>query len=136
TNSIRAFAVDTLGNCSPIDRSTVFFVVTKRLIVFASGQGTVSPNLNNQYLEVGGSYSMTATPGAGYVFSNWVGGAGLSMAELSKTRTLNFLMQSNLTVRANFIASPFVSAVGSYSGLYYDANNVQQAGSGFITLTL
>lgn len=96
-----------------------------RLVVQISGSGSVNPNYNGQMLQVGRSYSMTASPGSGYVFVSWSGGVNTNMP------TLNFVMQSNLVLRANFVSATVKFPNASYNGLFYEAAGVSQQSSGF-----
>lgn len=93
TNLFQVFSVDTAGNNS----LTNSLVLTAPVIVQVSGAGTVSPNYNGQLLEIGKNYSMTATAGAGFRFTNWTGSLITSAA------ALNLTMASNLMFIANFI---------------------------------
>jgi hypothetical protein len=97
TNTIAAYSVDTSGNFSLTNSVSFQYVVTNQLQVFMTGLGTIAPNYNNSWLEIGRNYSMTATPGNGFRFTNWTGSLITSAA------TLNFTMASNLTFTANFI---------------------------------
>jgi hypothetical protein len=45
-------------------------------------------------------------------------------------------MQSNLVLVANFVPNPFVPERGTFNGLFLDTNDVEEASSGFFTLTL
>jgi hypothetical protein len=77
-------------------------------------------------------------PGIGYIFSNWTArppGGGLAVP-LTSGKRLNFLMRSNLTLRANFVPNPFLARIGSYSGIFYASAGVQHERSGFFTLAL
>ena len=96
------------------------------LTVLANGQGTVSPNYNGETLQVGSTYTMTATAGAGYYFTNWTG------SFKSNSSVITFVMKSNLVLQANF-AFPFVKGV--YRGLYYDPNGVTVSNAGGFTIT-
>ena len=118
TNTIAAYAVDTSGNNSLTNSVSFDFVVTNRLQVGATGLGTISPNYNNDWLEIGRNYSMTATPGTGFMFTNWTGGTGLPLAVLTNGTTVQFLMQSNLILQANFIdtSNPTLSVTNLASG--------------------
>ncbi len=101
TNSIAAFSEDFAGNLSQTNTANLRYVVSGLLSVQAKGGGTVTPNFNNAYLEIGKTYSMTAKPAAGSTFSNWVG-----TAFSTNSRTVTFIMQSNTTTfTANFIDS-------------------------------
>jgi hypothetical protein len=96
------------------------------------GSGSVSPLTDSQFLEVGKSYTIKATPGAGNVLSNWV-----VAGQVATGATLTFTMSSNLDITANFVSNPFVNLKGSYSGLYYPAGSEPpQEQSGAFTLVL
>jgi len=43
---------------------------------------------------------------------------------------LDFLMQSNLVVQANFVPNPFTRVVGSFNGLFHETNQAQHGSSG------
>jgi hypothetical protein len=105
-------------------------VVTAPLSLTTSGSGSVAGAVNGQELEVGRSYTLTATPASGFVFSNWTG----SVSENSQK--LTFTMQPETTVTANFIPNPFRAVIGKYNGLFWDhANGAEHGSSGFFTLT-
>ena len=118
TNSVQGYAVDTSGNKSTTKTVNFDFVVTNQLQVGATGLGTISPNYNNVWLEIGRNYSMTATAGTGFMFTNWTGGTGLPLAVLTNGTTVQFLMQSNLILQANFIdtSKPTLSITNLTSG--------------------
>lgn len=100
------------------------------LTVIISGNGTVAPDYNGQALEVGKSYTLTAKPAKGYLFSGWSG-------SLSGTGpSLTFVMRNGLVLEATFAPDPFARASGSFAGLFYDTNGVALPSSGFFTATV
>jgi plastocyanin len=101
---------------------------TALLTVAINGQGTVRPNYNGQMLVVGTTYSMTAIPAAGYMFTSWTGSLP------TNSPTIRFVMQTNLVLQANFVPGAFVPLKGSYFGLFYDTNGVAPASSGGFAL--
>jgi len=103
TNLVRAYAVDASGNVSPTNSVSLVYVVSAPLQVQRTGLGSLSPNYSNAVLGVGQSYSMTATPGTGFAFTNWTGGTDLPLTVLTNGRTVQFIMVSNLTLQANFV---------------------------------
>jgi hypothetical protein len=102
SNRVSAYAMDLAGNKSPTNSVSFTNVVRVALVVQINGVGTVSPNYNGQSLEIGKGYSMTASAGSGYVFTNWSGGTNLPLTLLTNGATVQFTMQSNLTLQANF----------------------------------
>ncbi|MGD1089647.1 MAG: Ig-like domain-containing protein, partial [Verrucomicrobiota bacterium] len=112
TNTIAAYAVDTSGNVSTTQSVSFVYVLTAPLTVLINGNGTVSPDYNGALLQIGQSYSMTASASAGYAFTGWTGSMTSSGA------TLGFTMASNLTFTANFknITPPTVSIVSPTAG--------------------
>ncbi len=129
-NTVRVKSVDAAGNESLPVSETITYVVLSQLTVGMSGKGTVSPDLNGHLLEVGQPYTLTAVPGVGFLFSNWVGGFSAETARLA------FTMQPNLALTAQFVANPFLTAQGNYHGLFYETNGVLHESSGFFSLTL
>ncbi len=129
TNIFRAKATDLSGN-SATNSKILVYVVTSPLSLTTNGMGTVKGATNNQQLEVGKSYTLTALPAVGYVFSNWTG------TVTSPSNLLNFVMQSNLSLSANFVANPFTPVAGIFNGLYFETNGVRHDASGFFTLVL
>jgi len=103
TNVIRVYAVDTSGNKSATNSLTAIYALTARLVVKINGSGTVSPNLDGQILQIGKSYTMTAQAGTGFRFTNWSGGINLTLIWLTNGTTLQFVMQTNLVLRAAFL---------------------------------
>ncbi|HEV2696125.1 MAG TPA: Ig-like domain-containing protein [Verrucomicrobiae bacterium] len=103
TNSFAAYAVDAAGNVSVTNAVNFQYVVTNQLLIRKTGLGSVSPDDNNAWLEIGRNYSITSAPAAGFVFTNWVISTNW-VGNFTKGKTnLVFLMQSNLTLQANFI---------------------------------
>jgi Immunoglobulin domain/Divergent InlB B-repeat domain/Bacterial Ig domain len=128
TNEFLFQAVDLVGNVSAIQRVVIFHVVTQPLDLAISGEGAVSGATNRQWLEIGRSYSLVATPKPGNYFSNWVANGVVVSGQ-----TLNFLMQSNTVIQANFVANSFLGLQGTYSGLFYDPSIPVHESSGFLT---
>jgi hypothetical protein len=97
SNTIQAYAVDTSGNVSTTNKVIFDYIVSGVLTVNTNGNGTVSPNYNGAWLQIGQNYSTTATAGSGFAFVNWTGSITTNGA------TLQFTMASNLTFTANFV---------------------------------
>ncbi len=130
TNTVVVKSVDTSGNESIPTTVKVFFFVTNQFAVTINGGGTVTPNLNGQFLQIGRGYSITAIPQSGFVFSNWTGGV------TSSTPLLKFLMQSNLALTANFIANPYLGGAGVYNALFQETNAIRLSSAGFLSVTV
>jgi hypothetical protein len=124
TNIVRVRSVDPFGNFSLTNTRSFFQVVMSALTLSVSGTGTVSGATNAQVLEVGRGYQLTATAGAGFLFSNWTGTAS------SAAPTLRFLMESNMALQANFVPNPFLRVSGQFNGLFYETNEVRHGSSG------
>ncbi len=132
TNTIRVKATDTSGNASPITSSAIIYIVTTPLTLTINGDGVVAPFTNGQLLELGKTYSVTATPKAGSFFSHWVVG-GVSITN----STLMFMMSSNLAITANFLLNQSPGSSGVYSGLFYPGSGEPSSGdSGFFTVNV
>jgi hypothetical protein len=103
TNTVRAFAMDTSGNYSATSGVSFFYVVSGQLQLSVAGRGTLSPNYSNAWLQIGKGYSITAAPAAGFVFTNWTVSTNGLGGVTTNTKTLPFIMASNLTLLATFV---------------------------------
>jgi hypothetical protein len=77
------------------------YVRSDRLQVRITGQGKLTPNYSNAWLELGKSYSMTASGLNGHTFTNWVLATNW-IRGVTNVAPVRFMMQSNLTVQVNF----------------------------------
>jgi uncharacterized delta-60 repeat protein len=96
---------------------------TSPLFIITNGSGAVLPNLTKTPLEIGRTYTVTAKPVVGNLFSNWLG------AVTSSAPTISFTMESNLTLIVNFVPSPFIPITGSHRGLFFDTNAIATVGA-------
>jgi plastocyanin len=130
TNAGTYFVVvsNSLGTATSTN-AVLTVIPTSLLSVIINGQGTVRPNLDGHLLGVGLTYSMTATPAAGYVFSNWSG------TITTNAEKITFQMQSNMVLQANFVPGAFVGSKGTYHGLFFETGGVALASSGGFMLT-
>ena len=128
SNVIRAVATDLLGR-SVTNSKVVFYSTTNllSLMINPPGAGTVRGASNLLPLEVGRGYKLAAIPSAGFVFSNWTGGA------VTSAPVLSIIMSSNLALTANFVTNPFTPWAGSYNGLYSEAGVPSHDRRGFIS---
>ena len=83
--------------------SSTYVAETNQLQIRTIGLGTISPNYSNAWLQINMSYSMTATAATGFAFTNWIISTNWVGGVVSNSATLNFVMQSNLTLLANFV---------------------------------
>jgi hypothetical protein len=102
-NTISAYAVDIGGSISPTNSVKFAYVPTAPLVVQIARlgtvtPGTVTPNYNGKWLDLGANYSMTAKAGKGFAFINWSWSGGST-----NRPTLTFMMASNLVFTANFV---------------------------------
>ena len=96
-NTVRVRAFDASSNISPPIARTFNYVVVEPLTLSISGGGTVSGATNGQLLHVGAAYKITAKPKIGFDFAGWTG------AFVTNSLALSFVMQTNLTLQANFL---------------------------------
>jgi uncharacterized repeat protein (TIGR03803 family) len=129
---VEAFAESVLGTFSPTNSAAFSCLATSApVVVEINGDGTVNPNLDGQFLQLGKSYSMTAVPAIGWLFAGWTGGVTNDAARLA------FVMESNLVLQANFHPDPFFTGKGNYTGLFQAPPvDVSPTNSGFMALTL
>ena len=101
TNVFRVFAMDLSGNHSLTSRVSFIYVLTAPLCLNTVGNGKVTGATNSQPIEIGKSVALTATPGTGWILTNWliqVDGNTI----LSTNKAVPFVMQSNLCLTATF----------------------------------
>ena len=132
SNVVRTWAVDTSTNRSQPIQKSFFYSVRSPLTIQIDGPGTTTLASGSR-LEVGRGYEITATPAPGNLFRGWWDTNGDLLSSRAK---LNFIMQSNLVIGAQFITNPFPRLAGSYNGLFYRTNGVSADSSGFLKLTL
>ncbi|HEV2456184.1 MAG TPA: hypothetical protein VGY98_18110, partial [Verrucomicrobiae bacterium] len=120
SNILAAYAVDTSGNASSTNRMSLVYVVTNQLLIDVEGRGTLSPNYSNAWLRIGEDYSITATPASGFAFTNWVISTNFLGGVTTNKPTVQFMMESNLTLQANFAetAKPTVGVLSPVSGTH------------------
>jgi len=140
SNIIGAYAQDISGVSSPIVTNKFKFFPGGTLVLKTNGNGTISPaNDIGKPLGFGTNYTLTASPGNNWLFSNWVGGTSLPYTVLTNSPSYTFIMQSNLVLEANFVTNPFPAVQGSYNGLFYQTNAgspLTEQSSGFATISI
>ena len=101
-NTVAAYAVDAAGNQSATSNVNFTYVLTAPLLVAAVGQGTINPNYSNAVLEIGLPYNVTAAGVNGHQFRRWEVATNWLNPAVVTNATLNFAMQSNLTLTVVF----------------------------------
>jgi len=117
---------DSASNTSAVVQRVLTYAPSAPITIEVTGPGQVTPNLNGQILEVGKSYSFTATPAPGALFVGWSG------SDLLQPK-LTVQMQSNLVLHAVFVANPFIAVAGDYTGLFYESAGARQESSGLFS---
>jgi sugar lactone lactonase YvrE len=122
TNTIRAFSQDFAGNVSATNQFDLTYVRSDRLKVAVKGGGTLKPNLNGVFLQIGQTYSITVKAASGSTFSNWTANLGAG----TNSQTITFIMQSNLSLTANCIdhSKPTVAVTFPKPAKFYSVSNL------------
>ncbi|MGV3755430.1 MAG: PQQ-binding-like beta-propeller repeat protein [Verrucomicrobiota bacterium] len=128
-NNILVRAVDAAGNYSSEEKRSFRRLVMTPLSFSILGEGSVKPNLQREELEVGNTYTLTAEPVEGWLFTGWTGSLTNNSAKLS------FVMQTNMSLRAEFKPNPFKVIAGDFHGLIFQTNTVSADYCGHFTLT-
>ena len=97
-NTARVYSVDLQGNVSVTSKAVFTYALGAVMQVRTNGQGSITPAYNGQMLEIGKSYTMTAKPKSGYVFTAWADGTGT----VTNKPAITFVMRTNLVLTANF----------------------------------
>lgn len=135
TNLVSVYAVDHAGNSSAVAKRSYIRIVPEPLNLIINGNGTVKGATNGELLELGRNFTLTATPAAGHLLSNWVVIASFQPLTVSTEKTLTYQLLSNTTVTVNFVPNPYGSVAGKYHGLFYDTNGVDHGSSGHFLLS-
>ncbi|MBL9127442.1 MAG: immunoglobulin domain-containing protein, partial [Verrucomicrobiales bacterium] len=98
-NTLKAYAEDAAGNRSPTNSVTFTYVVSAPLTLVTNGLGSVNPNLGGQRLEIGKSYTFSASPRNGFSFARWTSN---KLPESTKP-SLTFAMVEGLAITAHFV---------------------------------
>lgn len=128
-NLILVRAVDVAGNYSDEEKRTFRRIVMTPVSLTTLGDGSIKPDLRREQLEVGNTYTITAEPAEGWLFTGWTGSV------TNKSAKLSFTMQTNMALRAEFKPNPFKVIAGDFHGLIFQTNATTAAHSGYFTLT-
>jgi len=102
TNVFQAYAVNDFGYVSGTNVMYMKYLAGDILQVETNGRGSITPTLNGELLPLGTNYTLTATPGAGFVFTNWTVSTNWLGGSITNHATVQFTMATNLTLQANF----------------------------------
>jgi hypothetical protein len=124
TNILAVRSANYAGLASPAVSAQFFYRVATpfawvingmgRLAGAASAKGDPAPS-NGALLYVGEGYTLTNFPAANWWLTNWLTNGAVA----GTNTTLNFIMESNLIVTANFATNLFVGASARYDGIFY-----------------
>jgi uncharacterized repeat protein (TIGR03803 family) len=142
-NTLTVSCVDADGNQSAVISRKFFYEVPAQLsvVIAGPGNGTVRGTAsvpgdtvpaNGAMLNIGESYKITAIPDSSSLFSNWAGAVGGGAPTITDTRSLTFVMQSNLVLTVTFATNFFPAVAGSYNGLFFPPGAVTEETSGMI----
>jgi hypothetical protein len=134
SNTLQAYSADSASNLSKTASVSFTYIRTAPIGLSTNGNGTIllgGKAITNQTpLVVGSSYTLTAKPGAGCVFSNWSGSVS------ANTNVVTFTMSADTALRVSFVTNPFVAIAGVYQGLFTNLTGYAQTNSGFFQGTL
>ncbi|HEY3863167.1 MAG TPA: choice-of-anchor tandem repeat GloVer-containing protein [Verrucomicrobiae bacterium] len=136
TNFFTVQSMDTVSNESTLVTREFFVAVPVPFALMTNGAGSIGGSAafpgarptNKAMLNVGEGYTLIAMPSNHYVFSNWTSSTGFT----SGGSTLHFIMESNLSITANFIPNPFIGAAGTFNGLFSLTNEVTEQTAGMV----
>jgi hypothetical protein len=115
----------------PPSSGTQNSITNASVAIQINGLGHVTPNLNGRILSVGRLLNLRAIPASGQVFAGWSG-----LSTLSALPNVSFVLESNLTLVASFVPSPYLPFKGTYTGLLSNTNGVSPADCGYVAATV
>jgi uncharacterized repeat protein (TIGR03803 family) len=131
TNKFQAQSVDPVGNPSAVKSATIFYATQSPLTLKTNGPGSIRAGFTGTNLLVGRAYAMRGVPAANWLFASWTG--AFTATNTATNNPLTFLMQSNMTITANFVTNPFIAAAGNYEGLFFTSNAVAEQSAGLLS---
>ena len=138
SNTFQVYALNSLNRPSLTNSLNLIYSIGSAPVTVQvlSGKGVVSPVRDGQRLDISRTYTITATPAAGYVLSNLAVSGPSGIVASTDISSVTFAMESNLVIQASFVASPFTPVSGSYHGLFYVTNQVAATNSGLLAMTV
>ena len=93
-----------------------------------NGQGQTIASYGTQPPMVGSTYTITALPDAGHVFTGWSGSI------TSAAPRLSFVAAQNMVLEANFAPASSTPVAGDFDGLFREQSAVRPLTAGFFAL--
>lgn len=138
TNILAVQSSNQYGNVSALVSRPFFYEVKAPLtLANAGGSGTFTGKAtvagdaapaSGALLNIGEGYSLTVKAADDSLFTNWSGTVGVVTAP-----TINFIMESNLNLTANFTTNQFFGLAGVYNGLFPNNDEVTEESAGMIS---
>jgi hypothetical protein len=132
TNIIAVQAIDMASNHSVMEKRKFFYEVPAPLnwVKQGTGGGVIVPKSfvagekpTTNALNIGETYQLTAKPDAQSLFGRWT--VTTAKGAFSTNRTaINFEMETNSSVTADFETNIFFATAGTYNGLFYVSNEL------------
>ncbi len=132
TNIIAVHAEDLSGKSSATVTRRFFNVESAPLdlIITGAGAGTFLPikafvageKPTTNALNIGQEYQITAKPAADCLFGGWTKATPTSSTSTNKN-SITFVMESDLTLTADFETNIYIAARGTYNGLFMVSNS-------------
>jgi Leucine-rich repeat (LRR) protein len=134
TNFISVQAIDTASNRSSLVKRRFLYDVAAPLSIITQGTGTGTFALHSfignetpltNSLNIGQTYKITARPAAGSLFGGWLVATPGKPVFTYKT-SIDFEMESDLQVTADFETNIYPGAAGVYNGIFDVSNDVSE----------
>ena len=110
-NTLRVRSLDGEGGVVAQATRAFQYLVVRPLTIGVAGQGSVGAFSGTTQRRVGATYTITAAPAVGWLFSGWSG-------SWSGTQTtVRVAMREGLNATATFVQNPFIARRGTYVGL-------------------
>ena len=127
---VRVKAMDADGRESEIVTHSYSHQSKSALKLDVAGKGWIVPDLNGRELELGQAYQIVAQPAPGHEFVRWSGGVE------STSPRLQFQMNNNLWIRAEFRPTPANLSGGQFVGLIYPRDVLSADKCGYFELSV
>jgi hypothetical protein len=116
-------------NSDPVSATPVAFFVS-------AGVAPLNNPTNGATLQVGRTYKITAKDlqAPFYILTNWTAtwdGQPTPVVVQTNNAIINFTMQSNMVLTANYVTNKLIKLQGPYNGLFYESGGVSHHSSGF-----